>query len=74
MELTNGDVYMLNPVFRTEHGVPPVPAVAAVNLPLTRTIRIGFGLCLLFAVLLFGRKRRIRLGLGRSKTVLRASA
>ena len=74
MELTNGDAYMLNPVFRTEHGVPPVPAVAAVNLPLTRTIRIGFGLCLLFAVLLFGRKRRIRLGLGRSKTVLRASA
>jgi hypothetical protein len=75
VELTNGDVYMLNPVFRTEHGVPPAPAVATVNLPLTWAIRIGFSLLYLLPFVVLVRKmRRVGPALSRRKPVTRIGA
>ena len=75
VELTNGDVYMLNPVFRTENGVPPAPAVAAVNLPLTWSIRVGFSLLYLLPfVVLVQKMRRVGPTLRRRKPATRIGA
>ena len=47
LELRNGDVFYLNPVFRTAAGTPPAPTFASVNWPLTLLLRTGFILLLL---------------------------
>ena len=74
LELTNGDVYMLNPVFRTERGVPPVPAVAAVNPQLTWAIRLAVGLACLLPVVLIRAMRRDRPTFGLKRVVTHLGA
>lgn len=66
VELTNGDVFLLNPVIRTHDGLPPQVAQAQVNRPATLFRRGCFGLMYLVP-LLVGLRVKVRRGNGRQR-------